>query len=369
MQDPHREDEVATTRDFPTASPRFHVLHGPDEYSITKALDHIKASLGSPEALAPNTQVLDGGQVSFQELAMVCNTIPFLADYRLVVVEGLFERFETVRARKPRKGASKDDGPLGEWSGLVDLVRALPPTTTLVLVSAKIGPANVLLKGLHGLGTAQRFDAPRGQQLERWITQRAKEADGRFTPQAVRALADFSGGSLRMLGQEVAKLVTYAGDAAVDEADVHLLTSSSRETGIFELIDAFVTRRRSKAMRSLEQLLVQGTPPPVIVTMLARQFRLMVQAKSLIAGGVRETGVGKELGLRSDYAARKTVEQARSYTIDALKDLYTQLLDTDLAIKTGRLDGALALEMLVASQAAPGSNLPDGQAHARLQHT
>ena len=86
---------------------------------------------------------------------MVCNTIPFLADYRLVVVEGLFERFEAVRARKPRKGASKDDGPLGEWSGLVDLVRALPPTTTLVLISGKIGPANVLLKALQGQGVAR----------------------------------------------------------------------------------------------------------------------------------------------------------------------------------------------------------------------
>lgn len=115
-------------------------------------------------------------------------------------------------------------------------------------------------------------------------------------------------------------------------------------------------------MRGLEQLLVQGTPPPVIITMLARQLRLMVQAKSLIAGGVREAGVGKELGLRSDYAARKTVDQARSYTVGALKDLYRQLLDTDLAIKTGRLDGTLALEMLVAGQAAPGGRLPSGRA-------
>ena len=40
--------------------------------------------------------------------------------------------------------------------------------------------------------------------------------------------------------------------------------------------------------------------------------------------------------------------RADKYTMEKLKKIYQSLLETDLAIKTGRYDGDLALNLLVA---------------------
>jgi hypothetical protein len=44
--------------------------------------------------LATNTDVLDGRAVTPDQLAAICDTVPFLASHRLVVVEGLLARFD-----------------------------------------------------------------------------------------------------------------------------------------------------------------------------------------------------------------------------------------------------------------------------------
>jgi len=52
--------------------------------------------------------------------------------------------------------------------------------------------------------------------------------------------------------------------------------------------------------------------------------------------------------LFSEYALRRTLEQAGRYSLPRLKQIYRQLLEADLAMKTGRYDSELALDLLVA---------------------
>jgi len=43
--------------------------------------------------LATNTNILDGRQVTADELRAVCESAPFLSEKRLVIIKGLLERF------------------------------------------------------------------------------------------------------------------------------------------------------------------------------------------------------------------------------------------------------------------------------------
>src|SRR3989304_8520450 len=100
----------------------FHVLYGPDSFSLQAALVELKAELDTDGMLATNTSRLEGAQLQPQELAVVCNALPFLGAYRLVLVEGLLARFNQPLARRRRGRAagrpSRDgpDGP-GPWRG------------------------------------------------------------------------------------------------------------------------------------------------------------------------------------------------------------------------------------------------------------
>jgi DNA polymerase-3 subunit delta len=87
--------------------------------------------------------------------------------------------------------------------------------------------------------------------------------------------------------------------------------------------------------------------------MLHRQVRFIVLAKELLAQKISKLDIQSKLRL-SDYPLQKTLEQADKYSMPRLKQFYEKLLDTDLAIKTGKYDGELALNILVVELCGSG---------------
>ena len=86
-----------------------YILFGPDDFSLKEALVHIKDGMGSREMLATNTTVFEGKNLALQQLISTCDTVPFLAEKRLVIVNGLLGRFEPKKGRNGRKGKRTSD--------------------------------------------------------------------------------------------------------------------------------------------------------------------------------------------------------------------------------------------------------------------
>lgn len=330
----------------PTPTSRAYLLYGADDFSVTRALSELKATLGPAEELMANTATLDGKELSFAQLKMICDTIPFLAGHRLVIVQGLFERFER-RERGPMTAPPKG---FAEWEHVGGYTGMMPETTTLIFISGALSPGNPLLRAVQGRITVRAFSTLKGFELHKWIEQHVVDAGGQIEPAAVRLLAEFVSGDLRLIDSEVKKLVLFANGRTVRESDVRALVHSTHEAIIFELTDALVLGQ-PQAMRVLKELLEQGEPAPMIITMLSRQLRLMLQAKSALDAGVEVEELGEILGTTSDFVVRKTRDQVRSYSLEALKAFYIRLLETDLAIKSGELKDELALELFVAESA------------------
>jgi hypothetical protein len=118
-----------------------YILHGRDDFSRREELSRIKAARDSDGMLSSNTDVLDGRVVTLEQLTGICDTVPFLAGQRLVVVEGLLGRFE-VSDRSRRGGARPKRGPAPElerWLAMAEYVLRLPASTTLVLIDDGFG--------------------------------------------------------------------------------------------------------------------------------------------------------------------------------------------------------------------------------------
>jgi len=82
----------------------FYVLHGEDEFSRSEVLAEMKAKMGDPAMADLNTTFLEGRKVTLAELMHTCDTVPFLADRRLVIVEGLLTRLQGRGKGKADKG-------------------------------------------------------------------------------------------------------------------------------------------------------------------------------------------------------------------------------------------------------------------------
>ena len=324
-----------------------YILNGEDDFSLHHRVQKIKADLGDAEALAINTIVLDGRHLSLTELRDKCDTAPFLSSNRLVVVNGLLERFESKQNKSRAKKAAGKSQSLGEWQDLASYAKRMPPSTVLVLIDGKLSNNNPLWKSLSPLARVETFPLLRSKDLKAWIRKRVGEGGGDITPKAVNLLAELIGGNLWAMNGEVEKLVLYAQGRTIEEEDVAQLTSYSQESNIFALVDAVLAGQAGMAQGILHRLYQEGVAPTYILAMITRQFRLIAQVKDM-SPRLSQWQIQDRLGLKSSFSLDKTLEQAKLYSLEHVQEAYSKLLDTDLAIKTGKYNDELALELLVA---------------------
>ncbi len=329
-------------------TPTFYVLHGEDEFTRSETLADFKRRLGPPDTVDLNTTVLDGKRLTLGELHHACDAVPFLADKRLVIVTGLLSRLS------PRRKKTLSEAKQKLLNDLADYLPHLPPTTRLVLVEDRSLPSKhpiLKLARQEERGYVKRFDRPDARDLPQWIKRRVQAHGGDIEPRAAHRLAAIVGADLRLLDQEIVKLVTYKDEEGpINESDVEKLVPYSQDAVIFDLVDALGHRDGSTAADTLHRLISEGEHPLRLLGMIIRQFRLLIQVKTLKDKGALPRDISKTLGIHP-FPARKLHRQATHFTPAQLEKVYRYLSETDLAIKTGKMDAELALDLLVAGLA------------------
>lgn len=331
-----------------------HVLIGEDDFSLRQALEEIKKGIGDVTALMTNTTVLDGRQVTLEQLRNACETVPFLSEKRLVIVEGLFERFDSGN-RTGRKKSPRQPEPSEEYKAIADGIKRLPEFTELVLIGGGVKAGNPLLRELSAITKVESFPRLKPSQLSQWIAQRVKAAGGSISPQAAALLARFVGNDLWIMSNEVDKLTLFTGGRRIEEADVRAVVSYAQEANIFAMIDAVLEFRVGVAQELLQQLLKQGAAPAQLLVMLSRQVRIIFQIREMRGRKKSRAEIQSKLGLTSDFVLRKAWEQADRYSPARLREVYHRLLETDISIKTGKLEGEIALNILIAELGQRGT--------------
>ncbi len=315
------------------------ILWGRDDFSLAGYLRQLREELGEPSLAEANTTRLEG-RFSARELAETCGASPFFTPRRLVIAAGLLGRFEPRRERPPGEA---------EVSAFDQALEAVPETTLLVLTEERLDRDNPLFKKLRGRAEVREFSPPRGSDLRAWIQRRVEQCGGRVAPGAVWLLADAVGDNLWALASEVDKLILYSGGRPIDEDMVRQVVSPVREANLFRLTESLLQGRAAGAGRGLHHLLDSGMRPGQILGFMAGQFRNLVLAQDLLEQKLPEKEVGLRLNIHHPYALKQTVSQARQYPFNRLHTAMDRLLETDLAIKTGRWDERLAVDFLIAS--------------------
>jgi DNA polymerase-3 subunit delta len=330
-----------------------YILWGEDEYSREEALQDIKNKLGDISLLSTNTTVLDGNKLYLNDLRACAEAMPFLAEKRLVIIKGLLERYETkTSANKAKKGGvsgSKQD----ETQGFVDCLKGLPKSTVLILTDSIETKKNNLqnnqiYKGIFEIAEIRAFPWMRGIKLIQWIQSRVTQKGGGISRQATNILIELIGGDLHTMTNEIDKLVSFTGGRMIEEKDVRMVVSAAQEADIFVMVDAIIDHKVDLAEQILQKLLRNGVAPAQILVLLARQIQMMVQLKDLKYQKKPLAEIQTKMGISYGFIWDKISARSEKYTMDGLKQTYKKLLETDLAIKTGKFDGDLALDILVA---------------------
>jgi len=326
-----------------------YLFYGEEDYLRRRALRELVGCVLQKETGEFNYDLVDGEEDSLEKVLTLAQTPPFLASRRLVVV-----RYAPYFAGRGRKVQSSAPGPEetkktlapGEKSLLAYLQNPVDTTCLVFETGQPVDQRRKLFKVLQKTAQVIEFPFLRHEELIRWLLQRAGAAGKKMAPGTADLLISRAGRGMTLLENELNKLISYVGERnIIANEDVQMVTVPMVEENIFAVVDALGERQVRKALGGIKELLADGEPAPVILTMVARQFRLLLQAKEMAAKGGQPAQMGTQLGV-PPFVVKKILAQSKNFSFEQLQQTLEQLLELDVVLKTGRQEFLPAMEKL-----------------------
>jgi DNA polymerase-3 subunit delta len=266
-------------------------------------------------ARAFNCDIFDADSDTLLEALSVARTLPMMASHRVVVLHGLHH------LRK------------ADLQQLEAYAEQPSESTALICSSHDSDPKKCLPRSWHKalIVACNRLE---GGPLRDWVVNTVTQSGYTITDEAVQSLLQDQQNDLWMIGQEIEKLCTYAGEETdITLAAVQDVCQASRLHSIFALSDAIGTRHIVHALTLIESLLHQGEPPLVIFSLMVRHLRLLWSIQQLEQQRQDMSEMAKTLGLPLQVCRRLAL-QSRRFSLERLGQLYDAALQADLAFKT-----------------------------------
>ena len=280
-----------------------------------------------------NYNYFEGKNLDVREIIALADTMPFFSEKRLILIEdsGMF------------KGGSAGEE-------MADYLPQMPESTCLLFVESETDKRSKLYKAVKKYGYAAELGRQDFNQLGRWAAGILAKDGKKITGRTMERFLAKTGDDMEQILSELEKLVSYTlGRDVITDEDVEAVCTTQVTSRIFDMIAAISNRQVRKAMDLYEDLLTLKEPPMRILFLIARQFNQILQVKELAGKGMDKGTIASRLKL-SPYVAGKIMLQARSFTKEQILECVTLCVDTEEAVKTGRIQDRLAVELLITKE-------------------
>ena len=146
---------------------------------------------------------------------------------------------------------------------------------------------------------------------------------------------------------ECEKIILYYNEPSyIKRKDVENIVSKSINANNFLFVDALIEGDLEKSLNLLSDIKTMKIEPTILISLIARDIRIMLNVKKLLEQNKREYEILSELNLM-DWQLEKYLKKAFPYKIKELEEWLVKLTNIDLKIKNGKLDKYYALELLI----------------------
>jgi DNA polymerase-3 subunit delta len=289
-------------------------------------VEEVRKDLFPAGSAGLNDDTFDAKEKNLSEIFDLANTFPMLAAKRLVVVRNVDDPKEADE---------------GRWLAYLENPS---PQAVLVGISAKLDKRKRLYKALEKAGALVDLPDPKAKDMPFWIDRLAKHQRVTFSPRAKLILAEAVGTDLDILDREIEKLALFVHpETTIHEGAVAELVLESGEGNIFEFTDQVAERKTGDALESMDRLIRSGTPPLVLLTMLARHLRILWKAHHHTKARTGRHELPAVLGV-PPFAVGRYVDQARGFNVPGLKKALTELSRLDRDLKSSGLPAKFLME-------------------------
>ena len=305
---------------------QIYLLYGEEAFLKNSYKNRLKEAIIGDDTM--NFARFEGKGLDVDELIRLADTMPFFAERRLILVEdsGFF------------KSAS---------DALVQYLPSMPDTTILLFVETEVDKRNRLYKKVKDMGYAAELNRQDSAQLARWAGGILTREQKKITKHTMELFLSMAGDDMENIRMELEKLISYTlGREVITDEDVLAVCTVQVTNRIFEMVSAIVNRQPRKAMDLYEDLLTLKEPPVLILFLIARQFNQLLQVKDLMGKGMDKGTIASKLKMQP-FVVGKTMPQARQFGREQILSYVEFCVETEEAVKSGRLQDRLAVELLI----------------------
>ncbi len=282
----------------------------------------------NPEGDTMNFSRYEGKGIQVREVIDLCETMPFFAEYRVILVEnsGFFKN---------------------KCEELADYMKELPDYVRLLFVESEVDKRSRMYKAVKNCGRIVEFARQDEKSLMRWAAGILGREGRKITQRDMELLLTKTGTDMGNLRMELEKLITYTmGRDVVTAKDIEDVCTTQTANKIFDMVRFVTERNQKRALELYYDLLTLREPPMRILFLLAKQFRQLLLTKKLTAEGSSGQELSSRLGVPS-FVVRNLSSCARAYTVEELEGAVKDFVDAEEAVKTGQLGDVLSVELLI----------------------
>jgi DNA polymerase-3 subunit delta len=318
-------------------APSLYLFYGLDDSAIDEAIHTLQSKLGDASAVEMNSAQFKAPSLNLDEIRTAAFAMPFLAERRLVVVEGAAKVFSAAGMRDQFKG----------------LLEEIPASTAFVIAEkSDLSEKNWLFKWMKAAGEGafvKAFQLPEGGAMLAYLQKKTKQLGGEIEVPAAAALADLLGSDTRAAVHELEKLLAYVNYARpISAKDVEDCALEIGEHGdYFGLMDALSAGPGPRAITLLRKLQAERDPIGLYFGLVS-QFRVLLQAREIVDAGGGKKEIAEKLKMHP-YRAQKLATQCLRFDMATLESIYPKLYSYDQQIKLGQIKPELAMDFLVSA--------------------
>lgn len=309
-------------------------FYGEDDFSLKQEVsrwrDAFVEKFGDTNLIEFTGEDLSAGKANLAELKSMISSMPFLSEKRLLILKNCLKVPE-----------------------LVEAVREIPEhSIVLIEEGGEPDKRTSAFKFLSTNANVKLFLKPKGAQLNGWISRRS-----RISSDAAAYLASVVGDNLWALENELQKLSLYAGEKEITIDMIDELVCGNVQASIFELTDKLSAKDNRGALKAIQKLEDRGEEAGFIFAMIVRQFRLMLEVKSLLEMRMTPAMIASRMKVHP-FVITNVSRQCKNFTFKQLRNILEKFLEIDRKLKTGGIQTStknsdhyfLAIEKVLISQ-------------------
>lgn len=306
-----------------------YLLYGEERYLRRQYRERLRKALCS-EGDTMNTHFYEGKNVAVGEIIDLAETLPFLAERRVIFISN--------------SGLFKSGG-----EQMAEYLAAPCETTFFVFMESEVDKRSKLFKTVQSKDYAAEFAIQDEKTLMRWSAGVLAKDNKKISENTLQLLLSKTGTDMENIQMELEKLICYCMDRdVITAADVEAVCAARISNHIFDMINAVADKQQRRALDLYYDLLALKEPPMRILFLIARQCNMLLQAKELKSKGYDNRTISSKLGV-APFIASKYLNQASKFKSATLRTAVEKCVDAEEAVKTGRMNDVMSVEILIMS--------------------